>query len=462
MTKMLQWDEVYCFQKFLPVLTRWQLFHFADTERCRQIQSLLGSVLPVCIKKKRSPKGVASYEIIWKDNDNCFEGLIPEEQLTKFLGSKYFIFRKTVSITLIILIAENKNDNFLLWSTIEPADLVQSAYPDLVERFLEGKATKLKKKPTSRKQPVDGAKNSRSSQPKTRKQNSQPKPITPVLINRFLHRINSRRKPIPPKCVASPKIATSSEPMDLSMFAFSLDDSTWSKIDEDSPDLSAVINGIVEQQPPVMEFCGRRLRFEIIDSMDLENEKENCAIETGNLDNHEIRLNANNVIYSNQKLVNTVSNNLIMPLEQLVHNESLDQFDRLVMGTGFQTSNMIDHSSTPVSQKLYSNPCTLSPVISNQPNSVIPSTTPRSPENDDPNVSHFYELNMSADTDQFEKSIDYRNMPDEIPAVDRPVIKQIRQSVVSQVMPKNDTHEDSFNLNGYVPIGKKLRKQLSS
>lgn len=86
MTKMLQWDEVYCFQKFLPVLTRWQLFHFSDTERCRQVQSLLGSVVPVCIKKKRTPKGVASYEIVWKDNDDCFKGLIPEEQLTKFLG----------------------------------------------------------------------------------------------------------------------------------------------------------------------------------------------------------------------------------------------------------------------------------------------------------------------------------------------------------------------------------------
>lgn len=95
MTKMLQWDEVYCFQKFLPVLTRWQLFHFSDVERCRQVQSLLGSVTPDYIKKKRTPKGVPSYEIVWQDKQGCFVGLLPDEQLTKFLGRSFkFLFLK--------------------------------------------------------------------------------------------------------------------------------------------------------------------------------------------------------------------------------------------------------------------------------------------------------------------------------------------------------------------------------
>lgn len=30
--------------------------------------------------------GVASYEIIWKDDSKCFDGLIPNEQLKEFCG----------------------------------------------------------------------------------------------------------------------------------------------------------------------------------------------------------------------------------------------------------------------------------------------------------------------------------------------------------------------------------------
>lgn len=50
---------------------------------------LKGNVCPDYIKKKRTPKGVASYEIIWKDEHKCFEGLIPEEQMVAYLG-EYF------------------------------------------------------------------------------------------------------------------------------------------------------------------------------------------------------------------------------------------------------------------------------------------------------------------------------------------------------------------------------------
>jgi len=88
MSNLLQWTEIYSFIKFLPLLTRWQLFQFSTKKNLST--SSIGLVTPNYIKKKRSPKGVPSYEIIWKDEQKFFDGLIPEEQLKSFL-CKWFI-----------------------------------------------------------------------------------------------------------------------------------------------------------------------------------------------------------------------------------------------------------------------------------------------------------------------------------------------------------------------------------
>ena len=87
MTKLLQWDEIYCFQKFLPLLTRWQIFHYSTSQ-----EHLPVCVLPDFIKKKRSPKGVASFEIVWKDDKHLFDDLIPEDQMKTYLGELFHTF----------------------------------------------------------------------------------------------------------------------------------------------------------------------------------------------------------------------------------------------------------------------------------------------------------------------------------------------------------------------------------
>lgn len=363
------------------------------------------------------------------------------------------------------MLAENNHDKLLLWSTIEPADLVQSAYPDLVERFLESKAKKINKKTSSRKLPHGSGKTTKDSK-KRNQQAAQTKPITPVLINRFLQRISSGRKPVVPKCVASPKISTSSEPMNLSMFSFSIDDSAWTKMDEDSPDLSAVINNIVERQPNSMEFCGRRLRFEAVNSLEQEKENENSNAEaelnlfSDKVPTYEIfvheSLGKKNDSNESNKLTDTSKNrNLeantslnsskVPKTDPQILNESFDEFDRLVMGTSSQTKILSDHSSTPLSHKPISNRNDLSPFI-------------------DPNESFFRMIQLTEDTVNFEKSIDFRNMPDEPPDANRST-KHRLPSVVPKVeaSSSNDSMiQDSFNLSGYIPIGKKLRKQLSS
>ncbi|XP_053693765.1 flap endonuclease GEN [Sabethes cyaneus] len=120
---LLQWDEIYGFQKILPLLTRWQIV----TLSTNHAHSSCIALEPDYIKKKRSPKGVTSYEIIWKSQNSCFSGLIPDDQIQTFLS-------------------EPGNTLESLWSTIEPENLVATAFPALVESFLASKVKKTKTK----------------------------------------------------------------------------------------------------------------------------------------------------------------------------------------------------------------------------------------------------------------------------------------------------------------------------
>ncbi|XP_058454849.1 flap endonuclease GEN [Malaya genurostris] len=119
---LLQWNEIYSLQKMLPLLTRWQIHMLS--EKSTSSTSIL--LKPDYIKKKRSPKGVASYEIVWNHIDCCFAGLIPEEQIRSYLE-------------------EPGNTLESLWSTIEPQDSTKTAYPELVQSF---ESTKSKPKKT--------------------------------------------------------------------------------------------------------------------------------------------------------------------------------------------------------------------------------------------------------------------------------------------------------------------------
>ncbi|XP_066148801.1 flap endonuclease GEN [Euwallacea fornicatus] len=116
--KFLQWEELYAFEKMLPVLTRWQC---RNPEFLEVKDALKGVVKPERIKKVRNPKGVPSYEIIWSDNNDELKDLVPEDQ-----------------------IASSNTDKEKLWSTIEPQLLVEKAYPELVEQFKQSKVNPKK------------------------------------------------------------------------------------------------------------------------------------------------------------------------------------------------------------------------------------------------------------------------------------------------------------------------------
>ncbi|KPI93394.1 Flap endonuclease GEN [Papilio xuthus] len=117
MCSKLDWTERYCVEKFLPILTKW---HLQDTVICRKIK-------PKEIKKKRNPKGVPSYEVVWDDINGEFEGLIPDDQF------------------------EDDEEPRKVWTSIERQDLMRKYYPDLVEIYEESIKKPVKVKKTRQK-----------------------------------------------------------------------------------------------------------------------------------------------------------------------------------------------------------------------------------------------------------------------------------------------------------------------
>ncbi|XP_053955267.1 flap endonuclease GEN [Anastrepha ludens] len=128
---LLQWTEIYCFQKFLPILARWQL---RNMQRIKELNAV--TYLSVKeILKKRIVRGVISLEIIWQDERGFFNGLIPQEQLHDFEQ-------------------ENPKGLIELWSTVEPLCLVENAYPSIVTAFMKSKEKPPKAAKTRRKAKV--------------------------------------------------------------------------------------------------------------------------------------------------------------------------------------------------------------------------------------------------------------------------------------------------------------------
>nr|CAH7758679.1 unnamed protein product [Callosobruchus chinensis] len=108
-SKFLDWDDIYSFEKCLPVLTRWQCL---NADKVRNMTENHGCLIPQRIKKVRNPKGIPSYEIIWSDPNGICKELLAEDEIIK-----------------------RNLDPDKLWATIEPQSLIDKAYPDLVEEF---------------------------------------------------------------------------------------------------------------------------------------------------------------------------------------------------------------------------------------------------------------------------------------------------------------------------------------
>ncbi|KAJ6643661.1 Flap endonuclease GEN [Pseudolycoriella hygida] len=448
MSHLLQWEEIYCFQKFLPLLTRWQLFHYGSGDESGLIH---GNVSPDYIKKKRTPKGIASYEIIWKDENKCFDGLIPEEQMRAF---------------------EEQNSSLeILWSTVEPVDLVEKAYPKLVANYLESKSAKTKKPSKVTKE--NGKKATKTTQKKANKLNDEnqenldaeklKKPRKKLQrkdegkvekIDKYFKKVKNIPKMSTPKMerkatplrskltTESPKIKTCSSPLSLTQMSFDFNVSS-----DDIHDLSDIIRGIVASSPTIKNLCGKKLHFESVSkplklSDDIDHEEQN---ET--LDEFDIIVAGTKPTCNETNAPTSLSATKSRADRKRLSSKKIDDSSPSktpILIKKFFKRNLIEqNSSTPK----------LSPRVSPQKPSA-------SPIQNEVNVSYFFG-DITAENDVFEKLTDFRNMEDEVLTSEEDIVcrgDELHDAVDSPPIELNDT----FGLDNYIPVGANLRKRLAS
>lgn len=179
--------------------------------------------------------GVPSYELIWKDPENHFKTLLSEE-----IG------------------LETDSEKF--WSTIEPQELVEKAYPDLVDAY---KLSKIKlKKPSKRKakvkDPVDEIegmlKNTSITETKPKrirrnlknnKENEPTKKIDSYFKKALLNNLVEKQQNVLQEQGTVMTSTPSKKHETSACFNFSgLED------DDDLSDLSDIVQDIMKQEPP--------------------------------------------------------------------------------------------------------------------------------------------------------------------------------------------------------------------
>lgn len=393
MGKLIQWDEIYCFQKILPLLTRWQLFHMGDDENVMN-HTLRGSVQPDFIKKKRAPKGVPSVEIVWKDESHCFDGLIPTDQLKLFYSAHK---------------EKSEIESFqLLWSTIEPIDLFEKAYPDLIRQFNESKVkgkTKKSKKATATAETVkvrkpkghqilphiDANANVAADNRMVKTKRSKECAGTVNGEKKTHDRLQSIdqffRKECTKSIYSSPKIQTTTKPMNLSAFAMDLEDS-FGLMAIDDMNLSEIINEMVLRPPNLTEYRGKKLQYD-----QLEQHETDCGAVTAEMKSNDESIDEFDLIVMRKARKSM----LARKATALMVNSSVNRFisdsstpvisKRTRLSDSFKSRNDIEPNLSSLSNN----------DLKNQPNSTISTS--------------FFAINPNDDdVDLFEKSIDFRNI----------------------------------------------------
>lgn len=441
MGSLMQWEEIYCLQKFLPLLTRWQLFHYGSGN---QNIPLKGNIWPDFIKKKRAPKGIPSYEIVWKDDQSCFEGLIPKQQLDVFLNKEN---NKDVTETLQSL-----------WSTIEPIDLVEKAYPQLVETFLQTKVKKTKETKRSQaktkatvEKPRNGKKRSKKTVDSSLHDMSSLQLVIDELDSAGNKASDSNKQEMPRKkkkskaadCPAnnvqtidhffvrktskdslrryeSPKIKTCTAPLSLSYFKG--DEWEDSRFAENVDDLSGIINDLVSQAPILNEFCGKKLRFDEVEvNMEEIEIKEDEAKK--NLKQKRKKH------FENLQLVFDEDSDCDSPVNEEIETNakesSFDEFDLIVMNKAVPKSIITkftaEQKGGDKSNILCSTPILVNRFLSRQPETKamnspkvdIEETIADNGMQCDVHVSSFFIDRNCNDIDLFEQSVDFKNIEDE-------------------------------------------------
>lgn len=343
--KLLEWSEIYCFQKFLPLLTRWQI-------KCGGDNTLIE---PDFIVKKRVLKGVPSLEVVWKDSKKSFEGLIPDTDLNTFLQ-------------------EHPRGLQELYSTIEPIDLMEKKYPDLVAIYLLSIEKPLKPKRT-KKQPTKTKKTKTALTDMStlllateeidlelKKKVSKAKkkaPLRNAVIDKFLIK-NKENTPAKDSQNLFSRICSTPKNMDVP-----------SDLEDDSEafDISDIIKGIIKKTDNPKILSGKALNYDEInysrDDLDLISFSKNLK----------------------RKSARSLINSMSSPRSPRTKRQSVDDS---IVGTNasiISSSNLVTHVDKFIEKE---------------------NLSLRRKKQDPTNMSFFFDNSNYEEPDEFEKSLDYK------------------------------------------------------
>ncbi|CAB0032840.1 unnamed protein product [Trichogramma brassicae] len=137
MDRKVAWEPSYAFAKIFPLATRWQLVNLIEYP-IQQRLNISGVFFPEKIKKIRNIRSVASYEILWFDKDKLLDGLYLNAPNSNDDLSE-----------------EENSDKLTELVTIEPQDIVNKCYPNIVQEFEAERNAKKKKPARTRKKKDD-------------------------------------------------------------------------------------------------------------------------------------------------------------------------------------------------------------------------------------------------------------------------------------------------------------------
>lgn len=398
---------------------------------------------------------------------------------------------------MISLTSEQNSTLETLWSTVEPADLVQKAYPDLVNSYLDAINAKTKKSSKRAKAKAQEAlvtdKDKENDKPVKAKKKSKPKEDGKTKqIDEYFKKVKNVPPTVTPKSkpktqnpsknnpsTQSPKIETCSTPMGLVELSFDFNDSS-----DAIHDLSDIIRGIVETSPTITNICGKKLHY------DGGNKQPEQFQSTPNVDKDETTdefdmivagmkpLPRDNITPKTSRKNKKRPSNAISKSQD--ENNSSPSTTPIIIKKFFKR-NQIKHktfASIPtVSCESPSGSSTPTASIQSSPTKLVSSTPAHSPDSSArrnesfksisspknvKEVSYFFG-DITEENDIFEKLTDFRNMDDESNDDDD------SENAVSQGDQLQDINDsppielsDTFDLNDYVPVGANLRKRIAS
>ncbi|XP_062136830.1 flap endonuclease GEN [Drosophila sulfurigaster albostrigata] len=286
---LLQWPEIYCVQKFFPILTRWQVQQQTFHKTC--------FLQPKEIIKKRVVKGVPSLEVAWDDTRNCLVGLIPQEQIDEFS-------------------LEHPKGIEELYYTIEPLEMLQEAFPDLVAAFLKSKEKPPKPaKKAGRKKNEKSDLDSENPNNVLKPNNRAPKQRQNT-IDKFLKKNEAPAKE-PPNEFSGPKVKQCSTPISKCL---------PSDLESDGEfDMSDIINGIISNPnalPTVTNHAGHLLHYKPLD--------DDLSLRLAQLSLHNDENLSEPPKDISFKLEKRQNNSVVKPISKRLSLD--DSFDRLVKG----------------------------------------------------------------------------------------------------------------------------------